>query len=167
MVFLGQANAAPADIKKQESIKTEPAKVAEIPKPTERPAKSEKKQQEKPKPKKVSKPKKATVKPKPKAKAAPKYQVTGNKQTWLAASGIPSSQWKYVDYIVSKESSWNPSAVNKSSGACGLGQQLPCGKWPGRWNDPVAALKAQYAYVKGRYGGYAQAYAFWVANSWY
>lgn len=100
------------------------------------------------------------------ASAAP-AKVTGNKQSWLKASGIPESQWQYVDYIVSKESSWNPSAVNKSSGACGLGQQLPCGKWAGAWNDPVAALKAQYGYVKGRYGGYAQAYSFWQKNSWY
>lgn len=164
MVFVGHTQAAPVDINKQESpVEVATVQPKTIPQPTERPAKSAKKKQEEPK--KVSKPK--AVKPKPKAKAAPKYQVTGNKQSWLAASGIPSSQWKYVDYIVSKESSWNPSAVNKSSGACGLGQQLPCGKWPGRWNDPVAALKAQYAYVKGRYGGYSQAYAFWVSNSWY
>jgi hypothetical protein len=93
--------------------------------------------------------------------------ISGSKQDWMKAAGIPSSQWQYVDYIVSKESSWNPNAVNPNGGACGLGQQLPCGKWPGAWNDPVAALKAQYSYVKGRYGGYAQAYSFWVSNSWY
>lgn len=93
--------------------------------------------------------------------------IAGNKESWLRASGIPESEWQYVDYIVSRESSWNPNAVNKSSGACGLGQQLPCGKWAGAWNDPVAALKAQYGYVKARYGGYAQAVAFWRANSWY
>lgn len=131
----------------------------------ERPAEVAKpKKQEEPKAKKVAKPKKVKVTPK---RAAPTYQVTGNKQTWLKASGIPASQWKYVDYIVSKESSWNPNAINRSSGACGLGQQLPCGKWPGRWNDPVAALKAQYTYVRDRYGGYAQAYAYWRANNWY
>lgn len=96
-----------------------------------------------------------------------KTTVSGNKQEWLAASGIPESEWWAVDSIVSRESSWNPNAVNKSSGACGLGQQLPCGKWPGAWNDPVAALKAQYEYVKQRYGGYAQAVAFWNKNHWY
>lgn len=93
--------------------------------------------------------------------------LSGDKYTWLAASGIPESEWWAVDSIVSRESSWNPNAVNPSSGACGLGQQLPCGKWAGAWNDPVAALKAQYQYVIDRYGGYPQAVAFWEANHWY
>ena len=98
---------------------------------------------------------------------APVAQVSGDKQSWLAASGIPQSEWQYVDYIVSKESGWDPNAVNASSGACGLGQQLPCGKWAGAWNDPVAALVAQYGYVKARYGSYANAVAFWNANHYY
>ena len=93
--------------------------------------------------------------------------VAGNKESWLRASGIPESEWWAVDSIVSRESGWNPNAVNSSSGACGLGQQLPCGKWAGAWNDPVAALKAQYGYVKARYGGYPQAVAFWNSNHWY
>lgn len=98
---------------------------------------------------------------------APTVQVSGDKHTWLAASGIPEAHWGYVDSIVSRESGWNPNAVNKSSGACGLGQQLPCGKWAGAWNDPVAALKAMTGYVNGRYGGWPQAVAFWNANHWY
>ena len=85
----------------------------------------------------------------------------------MTAAGIPQSEWWAVDSIVSRESGWNPNAVNPSSGACGLGQQLPCGKWAGAWNDPVAALKAQYQYVTERYGGYSQAVAFWNANHWY
>lgn len=93
--------------------------------------------------------------------------VTGTKADWLAASGIPQSQWGYVDQIVSRESGWNPNAVNPSSGACGLGQQLPCGKWAGAWNDPVAALRAMNGYVVGRYGSWQGAVAFWNANHWY
>lgn len=99
--------------------------------------------------------------------AAPIAAVTGSKADWLAASGIPQSDWAYVDSIVQRESGWNPNAVNKGSGACGLGQQLPCGKWAGAWNDPVAALQAQYEYVKGRYGSYAGAVGFWNTNHWY
>lgn len=101
------------------------------------------------------------------AEAAPKktFVATGNKYDWLRASGIPESQWGYVDSIVTGESGWNPNAVNKSSGACGLGQQLPCGKWPGAWNDPVAALKAMNSYVQA-YGGWAQAVAFRSCTGW-
>lgn len=100
-------------------------------------------------------------------KPAPAVQVTGDKHSWLAASGIPEAHWGYVDAIVTRESGWNPNAVNASSGACGLGQQLPCGKWAGAWNDPVAALRAMNGYVNGRYGGWPQANAFWNANHWY
>lgn len=85
--------------------------------------------------------------------------ASGSKKDWLEASGIPSKYWSAVNSIVSGESGWNPSAVNKSSGACGLGQQLPCGKWAGAWNDPVAALKAMNVYVN-KYDGWYGAEAF-------
>ena len=97
----------------------------------------------------------------------PTVEVSGSKADWLKASGIPSELWSYVDYIVIRESGWNPNAVNKNGGACGLGQQLPCGKWPGAWNDPVAALKAMTIYVNSRYGGWAGAVAFWQTHHWY
>lgn len=93
--------------------------------------------------------------------------VIGNKVDWLRAAGIPESDWQYVDFIVSNESGWNPNAVNAGSGACGLVQALPCSKLGTQWNNPVNALKWQYSYVTDRYGGYAQAYAFWQANHWY
>jgi hypothetical protein len=92
---------------------------------------------------------------------------TGTKTDWMAAAGIPQSDWQYVDFIVSKESSWNPNAVNPSSGACSLAQALPCSKIPGNWRDPVNALRWQHGYVRARYGSYAGAYAFWLKNSWY
>lgn len=104
------------------------------------------------------------IKPVQVAQAA---SVGGTKADWMRAAGIPENEWSYVDSIVARESGWNPNAVNKSSGACGLGQQLPCGKWAGAWNDPVAALRAMSGYVKARYGGWAGAVAFWNANRWY
>lgn len=101
------------------------------------------------------------------APTPPASTPQGDKYTWMAQAGIPESDWKYVDYIVSRESSWNPNAVNRNGGACGLVQALPCSKLGANWNDPVTALKWQYNYVKARYGGYAGAYAFWVSNHWY
>ena len=109
----------------------------------------------------------AAQKPKAQATSAPAAQISGDKHSWLAASGIPEAHWGHVDAIVTRESGWNPNAINKSSGACGLGQQLPCGKWAGAWNDPVAALRAMNSYVVGRYGGWPQAVAFWNSNGWY
>jgi resuscitation-promoting factor RpfB len=98
----------------------------------------------------------------------PSSNLTGSKQDWMAAAGIPQSDWTYTDFIVSRESGWNPSAKNPSSGACGLAQALPCAKTGcAAYNDPVCALKWQFSYVKARYGGYAGAYSFWSKNHWY
>jgi uncharacterized protein YabE (DUF348 family) len=97
----------------------------------------------------------------------PKYDSSTEKNKWLKASGIPEEDWGYVDYIVTKESTWRPDAVNKSSGACGLVQALPCSKLGANWSDPVVALKWQHNYVTERYGGYRQAYEFWLKNKWY
>ena len=76
-------------------------------------------------------------------KQAPVKTITGNKHDWLKASGIPESDWQYVDYIVSKESGWKPCAYYPSN------------------------LKWQHAYVKDRYGSYANAYNFWLKNKYY
>ncbi|MGL4759796.1 MAG: transglycosylase SLT domain-containing protein [Patescibacteria group bacterium] len=98
----------------------------------------------------------------------PTSNITGSKQDWMRAAGIPESDWQYVDYIVTRESTWNPSAVNRSSGACGLAQALPCAKTGcANYADPICSLRWQYGYVKARYGSYAGAYSFWVKNHWY
>ncbi len=97
----------------------------------------------------------------------PKYSGGGDKSSWLAAAGIAESDWVYVDYIVSKESGWNPNATNASSGACGLVQALPCSKVPGNGYDPVDNLSWADGYAVGRYGSWAAAYDFWTSNHWW
>ena len=102
-------------------------------------------------------------------------QPVGNKETWMAQAGIPQSDWWAVDSIVQREAGWNPCAYNPSqsdcnaqpTSACGLAQALPCSKVGANWSDPVVSLKWQYQYVTERYGGYAQAVAFWNVNHWY
>ncbi len=39
-----------------------------------------------------------------------------------------SDQWIAMDYVITRESNYNLLAINSTSGACGLGQALPCGK---------------------------------------
>lgn len=95
------------------------------------------------------------------------YTGGGSKTEWLAASNVPEEFWGYADSLVSRESGWNPNAVNKSSGACGLAQALPCSKVPGNPYNPVDSLNWMNGYVNGRYGGWAGAYNFWQANHWY
>ncbi len=95
------------------------------------------------------------------------YTGGGTKTEWLVASGIPQADWGYVDWLVQKESGWNPNAVNKHSGACGLAQALPCSKVPGEPHDPVNSLRWMNGYVNGRYGSWADAVAHSKATGWY
>jgi len=95
------------------------------------------------------------------------YTGGGTKTEWLAASNIPAESWGYADFMVARESGWNPNALNKSSGACGLAQALPCSKLGPNWNNPVVALNWMNSYAVGRYGSWEKAYNFWQANKWY
>lgn len=98
--------------------------------------------------------------------APPQYAGGGTPAEWMAAAGIAESDWGYVDFIVSKESGWNPNATNRSSGACGLVQVYPCSKLANAY-DPVVNLTWANGYANGRYGGWAGAYDFWTRNHWW
>lgn len=101
------------------------------------------------------------------AATPPRYTGGGSPAEWMAAAGIAEADWGYVDYIISRESSWNPNAMNASSGACGLAQALPCSKVPGSGLNPIDNLRWANGYAIGRYGSWAQAYAFWASNHWW
>lgn len=95
------------------------------------------------------------------------YTGGGTKTEWLSQSNIPSEYWGIADYIVGRESGWNPNATNKSSGACGLAQALPCSKVPGNPYNPIDSLNWMNGYVNGRYGGWMGAYNYWQAHGNY
>ena len=95
------------------------------------------------------------------------YTGGGSKTEWLAASAIPQKDWGNAEWLVQKESGWNPNAVNRSSGACGLAQALPCSKVPGNGHDPVNSLNLLQSYVLGRYGSWEGAIAHSKAKGWY
>lgn len=99
--------------------------------------------------------------------SASSVSVTGTKADWLAASNIAPSDWGYVDYIISKESGWNPNARNKSSGAGGLPQALPYSKTGCAWGDAVCQLNWANSYAIKRYGSWANAYSFWLSSKWW
>ncbi|GAA1913452.1 hypothetical protein GCM10009775_02660 [Microbacterium aoyamense] len=98
--------------------------------------------------------------------APPQYTGGGSPAEWMAAAGIAESDWGYVDYIVGRESGWNPNATNRSSGACGLVQVYPCSKLANAY-DPVVNLGWANNYANGRYGSWAGAYNFWITNHWW
>ena len=110
----------------------------------------------------------ATPAPKPVYVAqSTKPVVSGTHEQWMTAAGIPQSDWQYVEVLVQRESSWNPSAFNKSSGSCSLVQALPCSKIPGNWQDPVNALRWGNSYVVARYTTWQNALAHSFQYNWY
>lgn len=85
----------------------------------------------------------------------------------MSDAGIAPADFAAANRLIQRESGWNPTAVNASSGACGLVQALPCSKLGANWSDPVNALRWGDNYVKNRYGGWSQALAHSDANGWY
>lgn len=81
------------------------------------------------------------------------------------------NQWSDFDALVMSESSWDPHATNKSSGAYGLPQSLPASKMKSAGADWQTSgdtqLRWMMDYIKGRYGSPSNAWSFHKKNNWY
>ncbi|GGV79878.1 MULTISPECIES: transglycosylase SLT domain-containing protein [Streptomyces] len=89
----------------------------------------------------------------------------------MARQMVPAGQFQCFSNIVSHESGWNYRAVNASSGAYGLFQALPAGKYASAGADwqtnPATQIKWGLNYMNSRYGSPCAAWDFWAANHWY
>lgn len=89
----------------------------------------------------------------------------------MARQMVPGGQFQCFSNIVNHESSWNYHAVNASSGAYGLFQALPAGKYASAGSDwqtnPATQIKWGLNYMNSRYGSPCEAWSFWSANHWY
>lgn len=65
------------------------------------------------------------------------------------------------------ESGNNPGAINASSGACGLGQALPCSKLTCTLADYACQDSWFTSYMRERYGTWENAWAFWQSHRWW
>lgn len=104
------------------------------------------------------------------AKKTPQGITQGNCEQWFREAGI-------TDIVNAREllrrenAGCNPQLYNLSgSGACGVAQELPCGKSgcgipPNA--DGLCQIKWQKKYVEQRYGSYAAAIEFHNRNGWY
>lgn len=80
------------------------------------------------------------------------------------------SEWWFVDFIIQKESRWNPHAVNSTSGACGYAQSLPCSKLLNRCGSlDNIRCQAEWMkdYIKNRYRIPSVGYSYWLEHNWY
>ena len=101
----------------------------------------------------------------PKAKAHVKQQpIVAEK-----IKQVFGSEWAEATELYSRESSLNPLAENKSSGACGLVQALPCTKLVNKCalTDIDCQLKWGKQYISSRYGNASNALAFHDIKGWY
>lgn len=108
-------------------------------------------------------------------------QIPTDKEAVMAAAGIPSYDYAYVNYIVSNESGWCPTKVQGEIGYCpgyppsaglldsgygyGLGQATPgikMSSFGADWEtNPVTQLLWATSYAHARYGSWAAAYQHW------
>ena len=91
--------------------------------------------------------------------------ASGTCADWLASAGV--ADLANAQELIRRESGCNPHAVNPSSGACGVAQELPCGKSGCSLGDGACQIAWMQRYVNGRYGGWAGAIAFHNAKGWY
>lgn len=89
----------------------------------------------------------------------------------VAEKGLSQDEIAFWAYIINRESSWNTTATNASSGAYGLPQSLPAEKMASHGADwrtnPETQLRWMYDYMVQRYGGIRQTKAFWDTHNWY
>lgn len=91
---------------------------------------------------------------------------------WAAKNGVTGESWKALDYIISRESGWNPKAQNPRSSAAGLPQfiaanQRHYGVYPIRQQSVWKQLDAFMKYTNERYGGVIKARDYWKRNNHY
>ena len=114
----------------------------------------------------------STPTPTPKPTQKPTQALTGNKYDLMRTAKINEADFIFVDFIVNKESGWAFNKWNKlGSGAYGLCQALPASKMasagPDYMTNPITQLQWCDMYAIQRYGSWAKAYSFWLANNWW
>jgi len=116
--------------------------------------------------------------------------IPADKTSLMAAAGIASSDYPYVNYIISRENAlwcptrWQgqtscpayyaekfPGAESSTSVGYGVCQSTPANKMASAGADwrtsPVTQLRWCSGYATGRYGSWAAAYNFWIGHTYW
>lgn len=114
---------------------------------------------------------------KKKTQKTKKVSGTSDKDTYKSYAFdlvINKYTWSKEDYealvkLWTKESNWNPNAVNKKSGACNIPQALPCSKISKAYGDNSwqSGIKWGLKYIKNRYGTPSKAWQHFQKTGWY
>lgn len=109
---------------------------------------------------------------------APIITATGQKGEYqkYALMMLPNYGWEETEMyplikLWDRESHWNPSAHNRSSGAHGIPQALPASKMASEGSDYYTNGNTQIRwglnYIKARYGSPSNAWAHSQSHGWY
>lgn len=136
---------------------------------------TKKKAEEKKKKQAEAKKKKQTIKKK--TQKTKKVSATSDKDTYKNYAYdlvINKYTWSKEDYealvkLWTKESNWNPNAINKNSGACNIPQALPCSKISKKYGDNSwqSGIKWGLEYIENRYGSPTKAWQHFQNKGWY
>lgn len=114
-----------------------------------------------------------TTKKKTTKKVVNKKVKTANKQDYINYAkeygNLNDTQLNCLIWLWDRESGWNPNSVNKSSGACGIPQALPCNKIAKQQgsNDWKAQIRWGINYINYRYKKPCSAWNHFKNKHWY
>ena len=98
---------------------------------------------------------------------------TAGKETYInyarETGNYDDTQMSCLINLWNRESGWNPNSVNKSSGACGIPQALPCSKIKNQQgsNDWKAQIRWGVNYINYRYKTPCKAWNHFKSKNWY
>lgn len=100
-----------------------------------------------------------------------KAEIQNYAYSLVKSYGWSDYDWECLVKLWNRESSWNPNAVNKKSGACGVPQSLPCSKMKSEGADYRTNYKTQIRwglkYIANRYGNPSNAWKHSQKTGWY
>ena len=103
--------------------------------------------------------------------AVPAGSLASIAQGMLSSYGWGMDQWSCLDSLWQRESNWNHTAMNSSSGAYGIPQSLPGSKMATAGADwqtnPATQIRWGLGYIQGRYGSPCAAWGHSQARGWY
>lgn len=96
---------------------------------------------------------------------ANREDIINQAHTQVAQVWSGDDQWQAFKSVAMRESGFNPNALNKSSGACGIPQALPCSKIKDK--SISGQIDWMINYIKSRYGTPQEAWAHSQNKGWY
>lgn len=97
-------------------------------------------------------------------------QIAEDPKRLMELAGIAPEDYVYVDYIINHEAGWGGATTwnRAGSGAYGICQSLPATKMASAGDDymtnPITQLRWCDGYAQSRYGGWANAYRYWLSH---